>query len=411
MDNLDVRQEKGRALAKDKRIKRITGATWAVPSQAGDSAYLVNEMAATCSCPDYEMRRAKCKHMWAVEIVKTVETAPDGSRVVTESVKVTRKTYSRDWPAYNAAQCAEKDTVQTLLRGLCDGIVAPARKVRGRKPIAFSDAAYAMTMKVCTTVSGRRATPDIDACAADGKLARTISYNSLFDYFDKPEMTPILVSLIEQSAAPLATVETSFAIDSTGFGTSVYRRWFDAKYGREMKESTWLKAHAMIGTTTNVVTAISVTDSSGADSPEMPALVASTSQRFVMAEVSADKAYLGHANLAAVEAVGAVPYVPFKSNSKSSGSPAWRRMWGVFLYKQDEFLAHYHKRSNVEATFSAIKRKFGGAVRSKSFTAQVNEILCKVLCHNLSCLVHAMHELGIEPPFGAISPTTAMVPA
>lgn len=62
-------------------------------------------------------------------------------------------------------------------------------------------------------------------------------------------------------------------------------------------------------------------------------------------------------------------------------------------------MATYHKRSNVESTFSAIKRKFGAAVRSKRFTAQVNEILCKVLCHNLSCLVHAMRELGIEPSF------------
>jgi hypothetical protein len=68
-------------------------------------------------------------------------------------------------------------------------------------------------------------------------------------------------------------------------------------------------------------------------------------------------------------------------------------MWAVFLDRQDEFLAHYHQRSNVESNFSAIKRKFGGAVRSKRFTAQVNEILCKVLCHNLSMLVHAMHEL------------------
>jgi transposase len=115
--------------------------------------------------------------------------------------------------------------------------------------------------------------------------------------------------------------------------------------------------------------------------------------------VSADKAYLGHENLAAIEAVGAVPYVPFKSNSKGEGSVAWRKMWAVFMFKQEEFLAAYHKRSNVESTFSAIKRKFGAAVRSKRFTAQVNEILCKILCHNLSCLVHAMHELGIEPRF------------
>jgi hypothetical protein len=139
------------------------------------------------------------------------------------------------------------------------------------------------------------------------------------------------------------------------------------------------------------------------DSPELPALVASSAQRFRLQEVSADKAHLGHANLACIEAAGAVPYVPFKSNSLDKGSAAWRRMYATFLYRQEEFLAHYHKRSNVEATFSAIKRKFGGSVRSKRFTAQTNEILCKILCHNLTVLVHAMHELGIEPTFAAVA--------
>jgi transposase len=331
--------------------------------------------------------------------VQEIETASDGSQVVTETVKVTRKTYTQNWPAYNAAQCAEKETVQVLLRGLCDGIQAPPRARRGRKPIAFSDAAYAMTMKVYTTFSGRRATKDIEECAEDGHLDRAPSYNAIFDYFDKPEMTPILVKLIEESAKPLASGETFFAVDSTGFGTAVYRRWFDANYGREMSEATWLKCHAMVGTTTNVVTAVAVTDSASHDSPELPPLLASTAQRFNVAEVSADKAYLSNNNLTAIEAVGGVPFIPFKSNSRSDGSPAWRRMWGMFLYKQDEFAAHYHKRSNVEATISAIKRKFGGAVRSKRLTAQTNEILCKVLCHNLSVLVASMFELGIEPKF------------
>jgi len=400
--NTDARQEKGRLLSLDRRIKHVSGATWSVPSQTQNSgAYMVNVMAATCSCPDYELRRRKCKHLWAVEIVKTVETAPDGSQVVTESVKVTRKTYTQDWPAYNAAQCEEKETVQKLLRDLCDGVQTAPHPGRGRKPLTLSDAAYAMTMKVYTTVSGRRATTDIKACAEGGLLGRAPSYNSVFDYFDKPEMTPILVRLIEQSAVPLASVETSFAVDSTGFGTAVYRRWYDHKYGREMKEHAWLKAHAMVGTVTNVVTSVKVTDSTAHDSPEMPGLVASSAQRFRLEEVSADKAYLSHANLTAVEAVGAVPFVPFKSNSQGDGPPAWRRLWATFIYKQEEFLAKYHKRSNVESTFSAIKRKFGGAVRSKRFTAQVNEILCKILCHNLTVLVHAMHELGIEPSFGA----------
>jgi len=57
------------------------------------------------------------------------------------------------------------------------------------------------------------------------------------------------------------------------------------------------------------------------------------------------------------------------------------------------------KQSNVESAFSAMKRKFGDSVRSKTDTAMVNEVLCKILCHNLVVLIHEMHELGIDPTF------------
>lgn len=144
----------------------------------------------------------------------------------------------------------------------------------------------------------------------------------------RPTLTPILIRLIEQSAAPLATGD-ELRGGLTGFGTNVYRRWCDEKYGKEMSEATWLKAHAMIGTTTNVVTSVTVTDSSGADSPQLPELVERTADRFRMCEVSADKAYLGHANLAVIESSGAVPYIPFKTNSQGAGSAAWTRMWGA----------------------------------------------------------------------------------
>jgi hypothetical protein len=68
-----------------------------------------------------------------------------------------------------------------------------------------------------------------------------------------------------------------------------------------------------------------------------------------------------------------------------------------------EFLQHYHKRSNVETTFHMIKSKFGQRLRSKSLTAQINEALCKVLCHNLCVVIQSVHELGIETTFATES--------
>ncbi len=48
-----------------------------------------------------------------------------------------------------------------------------------------------------------------------------------------------------------------------------------------------------------------------------------------------------------------------------------------------------------------IMGKFGDSVRSKSDVGQINEVLAKVLCHNMCVLIGATHELGIEPTLGA----------
>jgi len=86
-------------------------------------------------------------------------------------------------------------------------------------------------------------------------------------------------------------------------------------------------------------------------------------------------------NLQTVVDHGATPYIPFKSST--TGSELWKKLFHYYSFKREEFLMHYHLRSNVETTFSVIKAKFGERLRSRTETAQVNEALCKVLCHNL----------------------------
>ena len=155
------------------------------------------------------------------------------------------------------------------------------------------------------------------------------------------------------------------------------------------------------------------------DSPYFKGLVEATGRNFTMQEVSADKAYLSADNLQVVVDNHAMPYIPFKVNSSSEygrgkwathtksnkwrqKSTLWRRMYHYFMYNQTWFLQQYHKRSNVESTFSMIKAKFGDSLRSKTKTAQINEALCKVLAHNLCCLIQSMFELKIKPDFWAV---------
>jgi hypothetical protein len=46
-----------------------------------------------------------------------------------------------------------------------------------------------------------------------------------------------------------------------------------------------------------------------------------------------------------------------------------------------------------------IKAKFRDHVRSKTDIAMKNEVLCKIVCHNICCLIQEIHELGITAEF------------
>ena len=134
--------------------------------------------------------------------------------------------------------------------------------------------------------------------------------------------------------------------------------------------------------------------------PQFAGLVATTARRFPVREVSADKAYLSVDNLQVVAGLGGIAYIPFMQRTTGVRPDAlWNRMWHYYMFNRDTFLRHYHKRSNAETTFSMIKAKFGEVVRAKLPVARVNEVLCKVLCHNLCCLIQSIYELGIEPTF------------
>jgi transposase len=397
---MNAREERGLVIAAVCKLNH-TPEGWLVPSQSGcDTLYRVDPAKQTCTCPDHENGH-KCKHIYAVEFTVKREFNPDGSVTDTKSVTFTQKvTYKQDWTAYNLAQSIEKDRLQELLHDLCGGLIEPERPpTRGQKPHTLKDSIFAMVFKVYSTFSSRRCSSDLREAYERGYTSTPIPGIKTTAFMENPAFTPVLKVLVAKSAAPLKAVETKFAIDSSGFSTNKFERWFDAKYGVTKLKHVWVKCHIACGVKTNVVTAVRILDKDAGDCPQFAPLVKETARTFTIDEVSADKAYVSLENFEAVADMGGTAYIAFKSNTTGGVGGLFEKMFHYFQFKQEEYMAHYHKRSNVESTFSAVKRKFGDAVRSKKDVAMVNEVLCKFLCHNLCCLIQEQCELGIETVF------------
>jgi len=400
---LSEREQKALAIATHTKLTR-KGDLWLVPSQSSPKKYTVNAdpESPRCSCPDFEARQLRCKHIYAVEITLKREYTNDGeTETVTETVTVKRK-YTQSWREYNQAQTNEKSQFLAFLYQLCSNVEEPIQKrKRGGQRLPLADVLFAVTFKVYSNMSARRFASDMRDALAKGYVSKMPSFNSIFDYLQMPELTAYLKYLIAESAQPLKSIEDSFAVDSSGFSTTRFVRWFDVKYGGTEDWHDWIKMHLTCGTSTHIVTSVELSNARMHDTLYFKTLVEQTAKAgFTMKEISADKGYTSGDNLQTVVDHGATPYIPFKSNTTgTTGSELWKKLFHYYSFKREEFLTHYHKRSNVETTFSMIKAKFGERLRSKTETAQVNEALCKVLCHNLCVVIQSMYELGIAPEF------------
>jgi transposase len=411
MSGNEARKQRGLEIAALARIDKVDG-LYVVPSQYNprQTKYKVNYGdSPTCNCPDFETRGCRCKHIYAVEFALRREQNDDGSTTFTESVTITktRKTYPQNWPAYNDAQTNEKREFQRLLADLCRNIPTPEQTGRGQRCLPMSDMVFSAVFKIYSMMSARRFTSDLCDAQAKGFIEKVPHFNSVLNYLENPAMFQILTDLIERASLPLKSVESNFAVDSTGFAFCRFVRWYDIKYNRFSAEQQWVKAHICTGVKTNVITAVEIHGRDAGDAQQLPALVETTAKNFEMMEVSADKGYSGEPAHQAIAKAGAVPYIAFKSNTTGGVGGLFQKMFHYFQFQREDFLAHYHQRSNVESTVMMVKSKFGDSVKSKTDVAAKNEVLCKILCHNICCLISAIYELGIEPIFC----TTEAVPA
>ena len=412
------RRKRGLAIAALVPIKKLRSG-YRVPSQSPEGGhYMVNLDGDNprCSCPDFALRQKPCKHIIAVVLTVYRESGADTPGALSEleadapetdeiaEVKTpARPTYPQNWRSYDGAQEHEGQYFPILLHEMCNSAIQPEQDY-GRPKLPISDMLFCIARKEYSGLSRRRVMSVIRDDYEKGLISCLPSSGSLTKYIDNPDLTPVLKQLVQESARPLAEIETKLAVDSTGFSTRVYDRWFEHKWGKEIKQARWVKTHIMCGTRTNIITAVEVTGGNRNDTKYLPRLLRRSAEHFDVQELSADKGYLSKKNFNTAAALGVDLYMPFKvdsreRNPKRKRSIAWERAFRYYHDHREEFLEHYHLRSNAESTMQMLKSKFGPSVRSRTQTGQINELLTRCLCHNICVLVRSMYEFGIEIDF------------
>ncbi|MGB7992346.1 IS5 family transposase [Methanoregula sp.] len=393
-----TREERGKAIVeKSGQIQKIDEHSFTVKSHTGHGVYEVKttDKGMTCTCSDFIKRGMPCKHILATRFYLEIQRdTPKGT--VTEKVHLT---YAQAWSAYNAAQTEEIKVFDALLKDLVKSIPEPEQTM-GRPRMSLSENLFCAIQKVYSQLSSRRAQSLFQHAVEREQINHAPHFNTPSKLFNNPEITPILHELVTLSALPVAEMETDFAIDSTGFRTTTFSEYCGMKHGQKKKHK-WIKAHMATGVKTNIVTEIVITADNVHDTKPFRTLLNGTAKNFDIKEISADKAYSSRDNPTAVAEINANAYIPFlkTARGRSHGSPLWNKMYHYFKMNQEEFMEHYHKRSNIEATNAAIKRKFGETLKSKNQIAQVNELLAKVIAYNLTVVIHEMYENGIQPSF------------
>ena len=307
------------------------------------------------------------------------------------------------WHNYNESQTKEKALFVNILLDIANLIREPTYS-RGRKPTKTKDIIFAIVLKQYLNLSSRRLQSDLRMFRNIGFIESEIPFNTLLDHLERGELKNILRELVEISALSLKQIEQDFAIDSTGFSTSLYKTFFNMKHNGEGRWRIYRKCHAVCGVKTNIITSVEITEGHANDSPQFTELAKDTARNFKIREFSADKAYVAVKHYNLIDELGGKAYIPFKKNCTGRGrgeasygrKDIYRHAFEFFKEHREKFLTHYHKRSNIESCFSMIKRKFGNNVKCKKEISQDNEILAKVLAHNICVLIQEIFLNNIE---------------
>ena len=318
-----------------------------------------------------------------------------------------KKTYSQDWPIYAQACSKEKLMFLRLLKDAVEYLdISYQYNGNGRPKVDYTDIIKSLCIKSYHSLSSWRLESELRIARAMGIINIVHKKSTLNKYAQDKIVTKYLHQIYRIIAEPLASVEAYFAADATGISNAYGNiHWRKIRHTKEEKKSIkeYTKLHIISGIKTNVICTAKITRGHEHESPHFKQLLDDTAKIFTIKEIVADAGYLSKDNVKAIAKIGAVPFIMGKKNVNvpMKGNSPWGLMLRSWKKHQMVFAEHYHKRSNVESTFSALKRKFNDFCRCKKIESQENEILCKIVCFNACVLAEALLTYDLDSGFMA----------
>lgn len=394
--------------------------TYKVRSQRGGGYYHVEERAGLweCDCPDASLVRP-CVHVLSVLLTRRILPYPDEETEEGEE----REGGSMDHAAIRKAELAITTQLPRLAFRLFEMLPQPPlRYGPGRPPLSQTDGLLCALLWATNGRNMRREQETRDRLVGEGILSRHVACNSVSRVLTDEKTTELLEDALRRTREPftaldpdaspmtLSAVGDTFAVDSTGFTPSRQGHYASERERQREKRGRsdgaaeplpWLKAHLMVSTRAHLITSARITSSTGkgtGDPSLFAPLMDETAAAFPVGVVVGDPAYTNRAVVEQVVKHGGTPIFKPKSNMKPQqhGVSGWGDMIAFFTVHRQEFDALYHRRVQVESVNSAIKRRFGESLRSRTPVSRRNELLCRLIAYNLVVLIQQIHLLHAE---------------
>lgn len=175
-------------------------------------------------------------------------------------------------------------------------------------------------------------------------------------------------------------------VDATGISLRSCSSWFLARIGETIRKRDHHKLHLLQMAEWGLVLDFRITRGNRHDSPVFRKMLRPLRN---IGLVFGDKAYCCKKTVEMILQREGAPFLCFKNNVKTNGLSPWatqvRLAKGFFSWA---WMNIYHRRSLVESAFSALKRRYGRALRSNLRDTRRRELVLRLLAYNVRQILY-----------------------